>query len=158
MVWRSSPAASRSSASPVWPSSFAVGGPFGTINDWTIGIFGILTGLLVVQVERRPGTVGSTAGSGAGVIAVAGAVIVLIGAALVISDSTGFLLAGLVESLGFAVIPGIAMGLDDMDAAPGWVWLGFVGWLGIFFLYPIWSIWFGTVLRRGSREGSGSKP
>ena len=32
--------------------------------------------------------------------------------------------------------------------APGWIWMGFVGWLGIFFLYPIWSMWLGNALRR----------
>jgi len=34
--------------------------------------------------------------------------------------------------------------------APWWVWVGFVGWLGIFILLPIWSIWLGTALRRAS--------
>jgi hypothetical protein len=60
------------------------------------------------------------------------------------------IVAGIVMAIGFVVVPGIAMGLDDMDTAPGWVWVGFVGWLGVFFLYPIWSLWFGTILRRGA--------
>ena len=160
----------------------AVGGPFGAINDWTTGIVGFLSGLLAVDLSRRD-SAGRTA---PGIIpmgfAVIGAAIVVVGSALVISDTTGFLLAGLVESLGFALIgmwlivlnrsiadgprrprrlpglgivaglvmaigfvlvPGIAMGLDDAATAPGWVWLGFLGWLGTFLLYPVWSIWFG---------------
>jgi hypothetical protein len=118
-------------------------------------------------------------------LALSGAAIVVLGSYLVISDTTGFLLAGLVESLGFAligvwlivinrsmagappwplrlpglgvvaglvmtmgfiVVPGIAVGLDDASAAPPWVWVGFLGWLGIFFLYPLWCIWFGLAV------------
>ena len=173
---------------------FAVGKPFGAINDWTIGIVGVLSGLLAVVLYRRnplePRAVRTIATSAA----VVGGVIVAAGSALVISQTTGFLLAGLVESAGFAliglwlialnrsmatasrwprrlpslgiaagvvmaigivVVPGIAMGLDDMDTAPGWVWIGFVGWLGIFFVYPIWSIWLGSVLwRNRAREAA----
>ena len=166
---------------------FAVGKPFGAINDWTIGVVGLLSGLLALTIRSRrivpaPGL--ATAWTGAAVV---GAVIVVVGSALVISRTTGFMLAGLVESLGFAlfglwlialnrsmgsasgwprrlrnlglaagiimalgivVAPGIAMGLDDAATAPGWIWIGSAGWLGIFFLYPIWSIWFGNTLRR----------
>jgi hypothetical protein len=166
---------------------FAVGGPFGAINDWTIGVFGFLTGLLAVGIRRREGTTRTPRGIVPIGFAVIGAAIVVVGSALVISDTIGFLLAGLVESLGFAligvwlivlnrsmavatgwprrlpglgilagvvmaigfvVVPGIAMGLDDMESAPGWVWIGFLGWLGIFFMLPVWSIWFGIGTRR----------
>jgi hypothetical protein len=172
---------------------FAVGKPFGAINDWTIGVVGFLSGLLALALTRRGLGALPALGTLAGAAAVLGAVIVIVGAALVISQTTGFLLAGLVESLGFAliglwlialnrsmasdsrwprrllslgiaagiimatgmvVIPGIVMALDDMNTAPGWIWIGFVGWFGIFFLYPIWSIWLGSVLRRGAMEGS----
>jgi hypothetical protein len=168
---------------------FAVGGPFGALNDWSIGASGVLAVAFVLAI-RASGLGGSSAG---GVIlpalAVLGASLVVVGAWLVISDTTGFLLAGLVESSGFAlfgfwlvglsrsmassgrsprllptlgfatgilliigliVAPGVVMGLDDMDSAPWWVWVGFVGWLGIFVLLPIWSIWLGAALRRGS--------
>jgi hypothetical protein len=170
---------------------FAVGKPFGAINDWTIGVVGFLSGLLALVLTRRGHGALPALGTIASAAAVLGAVIVMVGAALVISQTTGFLLAGLVESLGFAliglwlialnrslasdlrwprrlpslgiaagiimatgfiVVPGIAVGLDDMNTAPGWIWIGFVGWLGIFFLYPIWSIWLGSVLRRGAVE------
>jgi hypothetical protein len=170
---------------------FIVGGPFGAINDWTIGIFGFLTGLLAVGLGGQDATTRSPAGTVPIGLAVVGAGIVVVGSYLVISDATGFLRAGLVESggfaligvwlivlnrsmagatrwprrlpglgivaglvmaIGFVVIPGIAMGLDEMDAAPAWVWLGFLGWLGIFFLYPVWSVWFGIGLLK---EGTG---
>ena len=172
---------------------YTVGKPFGAINDWTVGAVGLLSGLLAAMFRSR-GVAGSpglgTVWTG---VAAIGAVIVVAGSALVISKTTGFVLAGLVESLGFAMIglwlialnrstgsaagwpvrlrnlglaagivmavgfvvtPGIAMGLDDANTAPGWIWIGFVGWLGIFFLYPVWSIWLATTLRgAGNRAG-----
>jgi hypothetical protein len=167
---------------------FAIGGPFGSINDWLIGVSGVLTGLLAFLIGRR-GMAGSVpAGIVASGAAIAGAAIVVVGSALVITRTTGFVLAGFVESLGFAlvglwlvalgrsmssaprwprrlpvfgigagivmaigfvVIPGIAMGIDDMASVPGWLWVGFIGWLGIFVLYPIWAIWLGRALGRG---------
>lgn len=172
---------------------YAVAGPFGAINDWLIGLVGILTGLLALVIWRRGGPATASAGALATGVAVLGSAIVIVGSALVISRTTGFFLAGLVESLGFAlvgawlitlnrsmssaprwsrrlrtfgsaagaimaigvvVLPAIATGLDDMDAAPAWVWIGFLGWLGIFFLYPAWCIWFGTALRSDDVVGS----
>jgi len=161
---------------------FAVGGPFGAINDWAIGVFGLLTGLVALGQSRRDGTTTSPPGVMPVALALIGAAIVVLGSYLVISDTTGFLLAGLVESLGFAligvwlivlngsmagapywprrlpgfgvvaglvmamgfiVVPAIAAGLDDASSAPPLVWIGFVAWLGIFLLYPVWCIWFG---------------
>ncbi|HEV8546227.1 MAG TPA: hypothetical protein VGQ64_08020 [Candidatus Limnocylindrales bacterium] len=170
---------------------FAVGGPFGAINDWSIGVFGALSALLAFVLYRRGYIEPHGLATLATGTAILGAVIVVVGAALVITDTSGFLLAGLVESVGFAlvgfwlialsrsmasaprwprrlpflgivagivmaigiiVIPGVAMGLDDMETAPGWVWIGFIGWLGIFLFYPIWSLWFGSVLRQGTNR------
>ena len=51
-------------------------------------------------------------------------------------------------ALGIAAVPGILLRLDDMGAAPGWVWIGLVGWLGIFVVYPAWAIWLGRVETR----------
>src|SRR3970040_2148444 len=84
---------------------FAVGKPFGAINDWTVGLAGLLSGLLALAIRSRDsvGAPGAATGS-AGGVAVLGALIVVAGSALVISQTTGFLLAGLVESLGFALI------------------------------------------------------
>lgn len=169
---------------------FAVGGPFGSINDWTIGAMGILTAILVIGLDGgdgSPGDLRSAAGAWPA-LAVVGSAIVVVGAGLVISRTTGFLLAGLVESFGFALVgswlvvrsrdvpgaaalassrlarlgivagalmamgivvaPAILMGLDDIETAPAWVWIGFVGWLGIFFLFPAWSLSLGITLRR----------
>jgi hypothetical protein len=169
---------------------FAGGGPFGALNDWSIGISGVLAVAFVLAI--REGGLGDASVNGVilPAVSVIGAVLVVVGAWLVISDTTGFLLAGLVESFGFAlfgcwliavsrsmatigpwprplptlgyatgillvvgliVAPGIVMGLDDMDTAPWWVWVGFVGWLGIFVLLPIWSIWLGITVRRASQ-------
>ncbi len=166
---------------------YAVGGPFGALNDWSIGASGLLAGGLVLAVRASSQGHSSWAAAVRTALAVFGAALVVVGAALVISDTTGFLLAGLVESFGFALFgfwlvglsrsmassgqwprllpvlglttgilliiglvvgPGIVMGLDDMSSAPWWVWVGFVGWFGIFILLPIWSIWLGTVLLR----------
>jgi hypothetical protein len=164
---------------------FIVGGPFGAINDWTIGIAGLLTGLLLVVREGRE-EVPAPAGGITVAIGVLGAVLVVAGAGLVITRTTGFLLAGLVETVGFALVgvwllvlsaanrralrwprglaalgmtagavmalgfvasPGVLAGYDDMNSAPWWIWLAFVAWLGIFVLYPIWCLWYGTALR-----------
>lgn len=166
---------------------FAVGGPFGALNDWSIGASGLLAVGLVLAIRASSQGNSSAAGTILTALALLGAALVVVGAWLVISDTTGFLLAGLVESFGFAlfglwlvglsrsmassdrwprllptlgfatgilmiigliVAPGIVMGLDDMASAPWWVWVGLVGWLGIFVLLPIWSIWLGTVLLR----------
>jgi hypothetical protein len=164
---------------------FAVGGPFGAINDWTVGLLGFLTGLLAVR-QSRPDANRQVVPM---TLAIVGAVIVVVGSALVISDATGFLLAGLVESVGFALIgvwliwlnrsmrstghwprrlpglgliagsvmaigfvliPGVGLRLDDAATAPGWVWIGFVGWLGVVLLYPLWSIWFGLATAKST--------
>jgi hypothetical protein len=50
------------------------------------------------------------------------------------------LLAGALMVVGAASAPGILRRLDDMDSAPGWIWIGMVGWLGIFVVYPIWAL------------------
>jgi MFS family permease len=66
--------------------------------------------------------------------------------------------AGAVMAVGVAVAPGIALRIDDLETAPSWIWIGFVGWLGIFVLYPVWAISLGLVETRltppvlGARE------
>jgi hypothetical protein len=60
--------------------------------------------------------------------------------------------AGAIMLIGVVVIPAIASGVDDMDTAPTYVWIGFVGWLGIFFLYPAWCLWFGKALRSSTLD------
>jgi hypothetical protein len=174
---------------------FAVGAPFGAINDWTVGLVGLLSGLLAVAIRNSAMQASARSNVWTGV-AVVGGLIVVAGSALVLSLTTGFLLAGLVESLGFGLIglwlidlnrsfgvapgspgglrilglaagmvmalgivvaPGIVLRLDDADTAPAWIWLGFVGWLGIFLLYPLWSIWLGRTARREAAAGTAPK-
>lgn len=59
-------------------------------------------------------------------------------------------IAGVLMLFGLVTAPGIAMGLDDMDAAPAWLWLGFIGWLGSFAAYPVWAIWLGRAELSGT--------
>lgn len=163
---------------------FAVRGPFGTINDLGNATTGVLSGWLAWRLRGLlPGPAGDIA-VGAALV---GATITVVGSALVVSGTTGFLFAGLVSSVGSAGIgawlvvmnrsagvvaawprrlrrigivagglmavgivtaPGIPLGLDDMLTAPVWVWIGFLGWLGTYVIYPAWAIWMGTVQTR----------
>jgi hypothetical protein len=169
---------------------FAVGGPFGFINDASNGALAVCSGALATAALR------STLFPGKGLIvatslAVVGTIVAVLGSVLVILGITGYFLAGLVSGTGFAFIglwlvavnhapaavtalrlptryltrlgvvagavmafgfinvPGIVMGLDDMDAAPGWLLVGGAGWTGAYLLLPVWSIWL-------SRSGSSS--
>jgi hypothetical protein len=171
---------------------FMARGPFGTINDIGNATTGVLSAALAWRL-RRYGL--GLAGDVTVAAATVGAAITVVGSALVISGRTGFLLAGLVSSVGFAgigtwlvwtnrrtsqvlgwprglrllgvlggavmalgvvVVPGILLRIDDMETAPWWVWLGFVGWLGIYVLYPAWAIRVGLVeARRGRQTRSG---
>jgi hypothetical protein len=172
---------------------YTLGKPFGAINDWTVGLSGFVSGMLAWAIRARAIVRAPGSATVSTWVAVIGAAVVVAGSALVISQTTGFVLAGLVESLGFALIglwlialnrsmgstsrwprhlptlglvagivmalgfvaaPGILMGLDDADTAPAWIWIAFIGWVGIFFLYPIWCIRFGRVLG-GDREPFG---
>jgi hypothetical protein len=60
--------------------------------------------------------------------------------------------AGALMALGIAAAPGIVLGLDDLAAAPAWVWIGLLGWLGIFVAYPAWAIWLASVELRQDRQ------
>jgi hypothetical protein len=164
---------------------FLVGGPFGTINDVGNGAVGILSGLLAWTLRSIDTSRVATAQVVAVGVAALGAGVTVVGSVLVVSGATGFLLAGLVSSIGFALIglwlfalnwwlrgqerwspwlpklgivagglmavgittlPGILVRIDDMESAPSWVWIGFLGWIGVYVLYPVWSICFGRVL------------
>ena len=46
-------------------------------------------------------------------------------------------------AFGVVMAPGIVLRLDDMANAPGWIWVGFLGWLGTFVVYPAWALWVG---------------
>lgn len=57
-------------------------------------------------------------------------------------------LTGVLMAFGVALVPGILLRLDDMETAPAWVWIGFLGWFGTFLVYPVWAIWMGRVESR----------
>ena len=163
---------------------FIVRGPFGTINDIGNAATGVMSGWLAWRMRRRADSPAADAAVGAALV---GAAITVVGSALVVSRTTGFLFAGLVSSLGFAgigawlvvvnrsqremrawpralrrlgvvagalmvvgivLVPGILLGLDDPATAPAWVWIGFLGWLGIYVAYPVWAISMGVVETR----------
>jgi hypothetical protein len=146
--------------------------PFGAINDVGNGALGLLSAGLAWRCRQA----GATAARAFVGIAALGAGITIVGSVLVLTEATGFFLAGLVSSVGFALIgvwlvavnrragpwprrrrrtgliagivmllgfvnaPGIAMGLDDMDTAPAWTYLGGLSWAGTYLLFPIWSL------------------
>ena len=80
---------------------FAVGGPFGTVNDVGNAATGVLSGCLAWRLRHKLHEDVRTPAIAA---AAAGAVVTVVGSALVVSGTTGFLLAGLVSSVGFAGI------------------------------------------------------
>jgi hypothetical protein len=149
-----------------------VGEPFGSLNDLGNACVAILAGGLAWTLRAR-------AGLGLTAAALAGSTVAVAGSALVLSGTTGWLLAGHVSTLGFALIGpavivasrsfavdsgaagqaarvGVAAGavmlagvaalapvlmrVDDPSTAPAWTWLPFVGWIGSFVLFPIWTV------------------
>jgi hypothetical protein len=77
---------------------YTVGGPFGTVNDLANAVVGLLSAVLAVQTARLgvPAAAVATAGVG-GALMVAGSW-------LVITDRSGWVLAGLVSALGAAAL------------------------------------------------------
>ena len=93
---------------------FAIGGPFGTINDIGNGAIGVLSAGLAWRLRGRvSGQVGGVATG----LALVGAGITVIGSALIVSDTTGFFLAGLVSSVGFAGMGAWLIALNRSDQA-----------------------------------------
>ena len=58
-------------------------------------------------------------------------------------------------ALGIVAAPGIILQLDDMETAPSCVWLGELGWLGIYAIYLAWALWLGDASVRISSPSSG---
>jgi hypothetical protein len=163
---------------------FAADGPFGTINDIGNGVAGVLSGALAWRLRS---SFGGRASRIALASAMTGSALTVAGSALVVSGTTGWVLAGLVTTVGFAGIgawvvgvnlqagdelgwtrtvrrlgvaagalmtvgviaaPGILLRLDDPQQLPWWAWLGFMGWLGTFVVYPAWAFAMGLGSRR----------
>jgi hypothetical protein len=100
---------------------FVADEPFGALNDIGNAALGVLAGALAVDLRRAgspPGLAGALA-SGAGV---AGAGLTVAGSALVLTDATGFFLAGLVSATGFALLGTWLVTLNRWaaTAAPDW--------------------------------------
>ena len=96
---------------------FAIQGPFGTINDIGNGATGVLSACLAWRLrERLTGRIRDVA-LGAALV---GAAITVVGSALVVSGTTGFFLAGLVSSVGFAGIGAWLVALNRSVGTEGW--------------------------------------
>lgn len=80
------------------------GGPLGAINDIGNATVGLLSGLVVWRLRVRGVAGSSGAGSAATVAGLAGGIITAIGSGLVLSRTSGWFFAGLVSSVGAALI------------------------------------------------------
>ena len=97
---------------------FAVGGPFSTINDVGNAATGVLSGWLAWRLRRA--AAGRSMDLATGSVLV-GAALTVVGSWLVVSGTTGFLLAGLVSSLGFAGIGWSLVAISrDPASTVGW--------------------------------------
>ena len=56
------------------------------------------------------------------------------------------IVVGAVMGMGLFGIPGILARVDTMESLPWYLGVGYVGFLGTYILYPIWTIWFGRIL------------
>ena len=56
------------------------------------------------------------------------------------------LVVGACMTLGLFLIPGIFARIDSMESPPWNLYLGFLEYLGVYILYPIWAIWLGRQL------------
>ena len=93
------------------------GGPFGTLNDIGNGAIGFLGAALAWRLRDHLPTRLARVALGC---AIAGAAISAIGSALVISGTTGYFLAGLVSSFGYAGIGAWLIILNRSTQSPAW--------------------------------------
>jgi hypothetical protein len=146
---------------------FAVGEPWGTLNDAGNALLALLCGALAVLLHRATSIVATA-------LALLGAAGGLLGSFLVMTNTTGYFFAGLVSAAGFAligswlvvlgrsggvpapllaqftgvvmalglvVVPGILWGLDDLGSAPWWILAAETsGWAGTSLLLPLWAL------------------
>ena len=76
---------------------FTVGGRFGAVNDALNAAFAIASGVLALLTVRRDTDLVDSVAAAIGVL---GAAVMVYGSYLVLSDSTGWFLAGVVSSVG----------------------------------------------------------
>lgn len=82
---------------------YTVGGPFGTLNDTSNGVAGILSGILAWMLFSRFHFRSSLARLTLFLAAI-GAIVIVIGSILIIFDFTGWVLAGWYTTVGNALI------------------------------------------------------
>ena len=56
------------------------------------------------------------------------------------------IVVGAVMVMGLLGIPGILAHVDTMESLPWYLGIGYLGFLGTYILYPIWTIWLGRIL------------
>ena len=56
------------------------------------------------------------------------------------------IVVGAFMAIGLLGIPGIIAGIDSMESMPWYLYVAFFSWLGIYIMYPIWTIWLGRNL------------
>jgi hypothetical protein len=164
---------------------FWAGQPFGTLNDISNAVAGILSSMLAWTLYAEHHSRSPLLSQVALGLAVVGAILVVVGSVLVISRATGFVMAGWYSGIGFALIGmwlmafcysmrgagdlphnlvvfglvagailavglldvlGVIARIDSMDSLPPYLYVAFLGWLGIYVLFPIWTIWLGRIL------------
>ncbi len=91
---------------------FSFDGPFGTINDAGNAMTALLCAALALLLHRSGGVTGTA-------IACLGAASAVAGSYLVMSDTTGYFLAGLVSALGFALVGVWLVLVCRSDDVPG---------------------------------------
>ncbi len=91
---------------------FTVGQPFGTLNDICIGLTAILSGVLAWMLYPQYHAQSPLLGKATLVIAMVGALLVVVGSALVISGVKGWFLSGLYMAAGNALIGLWLLGLN----------------------------------------------
>jgi hypothetical protein len=100
---------------------FTVGQPFGTINDVCNGLTALLCGALAVALRPQYAAHALVPSWVFLVLAVAGALIAAAGSVLVIFRITGWFLAGIVGTVGYALIGLWLLGLSSSAQAAGWL-------------------------------------